>query len=92
MNDPTTWIIIALFYAPLHYLGPVLLVFVRSDAVHRRHVLRTALRDCTVTMVISFSLAIWLVNRDSITPAMLILLVSLMLPYAHVLWQQRRSA
>lgn len=90
MNDPVVWLIIALFYAPLHYLGPALLVFVRSDAAQRPRLLRLALLDCTLTMLASFALAIWLIGQDRITPAMMALLVSLFLPYVHVLWLQRR--
>lgn len=86
MDDIVIWIIIALFYAPLHYLVPALVVIMRSDDHERRSRLRRALLDCTVSMLASFAVVIWLVLQERITAAMVVLLVSLALPYVRILW------
>lgn len=92
MDNVVTWIIIALFYAPLHYLLPVLVVVMRSDEQQRRRRLRQTLIDCSLSMLASFALVIWLVSADRITPAMLALLLSMALPYARILWRPGSSA
>jgi hypothetical protein len=88
MDTTVTWIIIALFYAPLHYLVPALVVLIRSSDAERRANLRRALLDCTLSMGVSFALVIWLVSQQRITAAMLVLLLSMALPYVRILRPQ----
>lgn len=85
MNDPVIWIIIALFYVPLHYLAPVLVVVMRSPDAERRQRLKQILIECSLSMLAGFALVIWLVQSARITTAMLVLLLSLGLPYIRVL-------
>lgn len=86
MDDIVIWIIVALFYAPLHYLVPALVVILRSEDRSRRTRLRQTLVDCTLSMAVSFALVVWLVRAERLTAAMLVLLVSLALPYVRILW------
>lgn len=89
MTEAITWIIIALFYAPIHYLLPVLVTLMRSSENARRTAVIGTLLDCTLSMVFSFTLATWLISKDRVTAAMAVLLVSMALPYIRVL--ARRS-
>jgi hypothetical protein len=84
MDTTITWLIIVLFYAPLHYLVPLLVVLVRSNEQQRRGALIRTLQDCTLSMTISFALVFWLVGQERITLAMAALLVSLALPYIRI--------
>ena len=88
MESTVTWLIIALFYAPLHYLVPLLVVLVRSDDQQRRAALIRTLVDCTLSMTASFALVFWLVGQERITLAMAALLVSLALPYIRIFTPQ----
>lgn len=92
MDATITWIIIALFYAPLHYLVPLLLVVMRSADSERRSAVIHTLIDCTASMVASFALVIWLVMQEQITTAMLVLLVSMALPYVRILGRRAAPA
>lgn len=86
MDQLLTWLIIAAFYAPLHFAIPMLVVFFRdADAApHRRaDLIRTAV-DCALSMTLAFVLVIWLA-RDHIGLAMAVLLVSMALPYLGLL-------
>ena len=85
MLDPATWIIIALFYAPLHFSIPILVVGVRApDAGRRRRAIISAAIDCAVSMTIAFALAIWLA-ADHLQWAVAILLLFMLLPYLRAL-------
>jgi len=86
MNDPVAWAIIALFYAPLHYLLPLLIVFFRNadDPALRRRRLKASAIDCTLSMAIAFALVLFVVER-AMLPAMTILLLSLLFPYLRLL-------
>jgi hypothetical protein len=85
MEEPIVWLIILLFYAPLHYLLPLLIVFLRhaEDPEARRQHLKATAIDCTFSMVVGFSLVLVLA-QDNLFPAMLILLVSLFTPYLRI--------
>jgi hypothetical protein len=85
MDSLLTWFIIALFYAPLHYLMPALVVVMRSTEQERRPNLMRALLDCTLSMLLTFAVVIWLVSGERITAAMLVLLLSMALPYIRIL-------
>jgi hypothetical protein len=88
-----TWLIIALFYAPLHFLVPMLVVFIASaDAPLERKARLTATAiDCTLSMTIAFSLVIWLVGERMVL-AMSLLLVSMATPYLRIALQRRQVA
>ena len=91
MDMTITWLIIALFYAPLHYLVPLLVVLICSSDQERRTALVHTLVDCTLSMTASFALVFWLVRRERITLAMAALLVSLTLPYIRILTRRAVS-
>ncbi len=93
MNDAVVWIIIAVFYLPLHYAIPlVVLFFMHSDEpkIRKRRMIATAI-DCTISAAVAFSLAIWLAT-DQLHIAMLILALSMAIPYIFIpLHEYRRS-
>jgi len=92
MDEWLTWLIIALFYAPLHFAIPMLVVLFRdADAAPRRRadLIRTA-ADCALSMGVAFALVIWLA-RDHIGLAMAVLLGSMALPYVRLLIRRPRS-
>jgi hypothetical protein len=91
MDTPVFWIIIALFYAPLHYLIPIVIVFfqaVEEPELRKRRMIATAI-DCTISMTLAFSLVIWL-STDHLQTAMFVLMISMSLPYFRI-WLQRRN-
>lgn len=91
MNDAIVWLIIAAFYAPLHYGGPVgVLILTTPTADQRQRLLRYMLIECSLSMLLAFVLVIWLVENN-IGIAMLILLLSMLLPYLF-LWAHRASS
>jgi len=83
MDNTIVWIIIIGFYAPLHYMPPVLLVLFKTSEENRKSELRGALIDCTLSMVFAF-LLVYLVGLDNMLLAMGILLIALFLPYIRV--------
>lgn len=81
MNGMITWFIIAVFYAPLHFAGPVGVVIVTTAASpFRTRLIRYIVLECAASMVIAFMLVIWLV-QERLGLAMLILLLSMFVPY-----------
>lgn len=86
MSDTLAWIIALGFYAPFHYLGPLLVGYLtgQETPLQRRRLLIRLLIDCSVTLIVGFALAIWLFNRE-LTLAMLVLVVSMCLPYLHII-------
>jgi hypothetical protein len=94
MNDVTVWIIVIAFYAPLHYLLPVLFLFITGQEaeVVRRRLIKGALLDATLSMVGAFVVAIVLVELGWIGPAMLVLLASMTLPFLRILGHRREIA
>ncbi len=92
MNDAIFWIIIAVFYLPLHYAIPLVAIFfMHSDdqVVRRQRMIATAI-DCTISATTAFGLAIWLA-ADQLQMAMLILVISMALPYIRIPLQRRRD-
>ena len=82
--DTLSWLIVAAFYAPLHYLVPLLVTaFPSPDEQRTRQLQRTAI-DCTLSMGIGFALVLWLA-REKLQLAMLILFLSMLLPYVRLL-------
>jgi len=86
MDDVIIWIIIIAFYAPLHYLLPVLILFITGNEPEeqRRALIRGALIDSTLSMVVAFVIVIALVSNGWISVAMLIMLVSMFYPFARI--------
>lgn len=87
MDDFIVWIIIIAFYAPLHYLLPVLILFItgKEPESRRKSLIRGAVVDSTVSMVIAFGVVIALVTSGWISVAMLVLLVSMFYPFLRIL-------
>ena len=85
MTDTIAWVIALGFYAPFHYLGPLLVSFLSGNdtPVQRKRLVIRILVDCTLSMLVAFALAIWLFDSDR-QLAMLILVVSMCIPYLHI--------
>ncbi|KHF25143.1 hypothetical protein [Solemya velum gill symbiont] len=92
MNDIITWIIIAAFYAPLHYLLPVLFLFITGEEAEsvRKQLIHAAILDSTLSMVIAFAVVILLFNKEMISIAMLILLLSMFYPFVRIIRQRKK--
>ena len=93
MDMNLTWLIIALFYAPLHYAIPLLVVLLRgavSPAARRAALLGTA-ADCTVSMLLAFALVVWLAE-ERWSLAMGVLSASMAVPYVRLLVVRRPKA
>ena len=86
MDDAIVWIIIIAFYAPLHYLLPVLILFITGSEPEeqRRTLIRGALIDSTLSMIVAFVIIIALVSNGWISVAMLIMLVSMFYPFLRI--------
>lgn len=91
MDNTIFWVIIIAFYAPLHYMLPVVILFVTgNESEHmRKALMRRALIDSTVSMLVAFVAAIVLVNMDLIIWAMLVLLLSMPIPFLNILAHRR---
>ena len=86
MDSIIVWIIIALFYAPLHYLLPMLIVFFRNtedSELRKQRLIATAI-DCSISMVTAFAIVIYLAGQDMFL-AMVILLISMFTPYIRLM-------
>jgi hypothetical protein len=81
-----------LFYAPLHYLLPMLVVLMtgREEGEARRQRLIATAIDCTASMVLAFVVVIWLAG-DRLQVAMIVLLLSMATPYLRI-WLHHRAA
>ena len=92
MDNLLVWLIIIAFYAPLHYLLPVLVLFItgRESEDVRKGLIRRALIDSTLSMVAAFAIVIYLVEREMMSTAMMILLLSMFYPFIGV-WRHRRE-
>ena len=92
MDATVVWLIIALFYAPLHYLLPMLVVVMTGSEegeARKRRLVATAI-DCTLSMLIAFVVVIWLAG-DRLQIAMFVLLLSMATPYLRI-WLHHRAA
>lgn len=92
MDDVIVWIIIAAFYAPLHFLLPVLVLFITGteDETTRMRLMKAAARDSALSMIAAFALVIALVNSGLISLAMAALLLSMFYPFLGI-WRHRRE-
>ena len=92
MDATIVWLIIALFYAPLHYLLPMLVVVMTGSEegeARRQRLVATAI-DCTLSMVLAFAVVIWLA-AERLQVAMFVLLLSMAMPYLRI-WLHHRAA
>ena len=85
MTDTIAWLIAITFYAPFHYLGPLLVGFLTGSETppYRRRLIITILIDCTLSMLIAFVAAYWLF-KSNLQLAMFILFGSMCIPYLHI--------
>jgi len=92
MDDFIAWVIIAAFYAPLHYLLPVLVLFItgREPEAVRRRLIRGAVLDSTLSMLAAFAVVIALVRYGWMSAAMSVLLLSMGAPFVRI-WRHRRE-
>ncbi len=93
MDTAVVWLIIALFYAPLHYLLPMLVVAMigsEEGEARKRRLIATAI-DCTLSMATAFVVVIWLA-ADRLQVAMFVLLLSMATPYLRIWLHQRAAA
>jgi len=92
MNDVIVWIIIAAFYAPLHFLSPALFLFItgKEDESVRKSLIKRALVDSALSMAIAFAVVIVLARQDQIFVAMIVLLMSMAFPFVRI-WLHRRE-
>jgi len=91
VDDPVIWIIIIVFYAPLHFMLPVLFLFIVGDETEtmRKQLIRRALIDAALSMVMAFALAIMLVNYDQMALAMVILILFMLVPFIRIISNRR---
>ena len=92
MGDITIWIIALLFYAPIHYLGPVLVGFLTGDETseQRRQLLTRIMIDCTLSMALAFAVAVPLF-RAIPQYAAAVFLLAMFAPYLRI-WSDRKRA
>ncbi|MBT8133357.1 MAG: hypothetical protein KJO03_02545 [Gammaproteobacteria bacterium] len=91
MNDPVIWIIIVAFYAPLHFMLPVLFLFIvgHESETDRKQLIRHALIDAAVSMVVAFVLAITLVSNEQVALAMVTLVLFMLVPFMRIIRHRR---
>ena len=91
MDDPVIWIIIIAFYAPLHFMLPVLFLFIVGGETEtiRKQLIRRALIDAALSMVVAFSIAILLVNNSQIGFAMVVLILFMLAPFIRIIKNRR---
>lgn len=93
MSDTLVWIIAIAFYAPFHYLGPLLVSLLTGaeSQSQRKRLIINILIDCTLSMFVAFTLAIWLFTNN-LQLAMFILIVSMFVPYFHIVVTRKYQA
>jgi hypothetical protein len=91
MDDPVIWIIIIAFYAPLHFMLPVLFLFIVGGETEtvRKQLIRRALIDAALSMVVAFSIAVLLVNNNQIGFAMVVLILFMLAPFIRIIKNRR---
>jgi uncharacterized membrane protein YesL len=91
VDDPVIWIIIIAFYAPLHFMLPVLFLFIvgHESEGDRKQMIRRALIDAAISMVVAFALAIILVNNDKVGLAMVALIMFMTVPFMRIIRNRR---
>jgi uncharacterized membrane protein YesL len=91
VDDPIIWIIIIAFYAPLHFMLPVLFLFIvgHESETDRKQMIRRALMDAALSMVAAFIIAILLVNYDQVALAMVALILFMLVPFMRIIRNRR---
>ena len=91
MEDPIIWIIIIAFYAPLHFMLPVLFLFIGGDEteIFRKLMIHSALIDAGISMVVAFAVEIFLVNYAHIALALIVLLLFMLAPFIRIIKNRR---
>ena len=91
MNDPVIWIIIIAFYAPLHFMLPVLFLFIvgHESEADRKQLIRNAMVDAAASMVVAFGLAIMLVYYEHVALAMVALVLFMLVPFMRIIRNRR---
>lgn len=86
MNDPIVWIIIFVFYAPLHFMLPVLFLFIvgNDSETDRKHLIRQALIDAAISMLLAIAIAFTLVQYDYVMFAMVTLMLFMAIPFIRI--------
>ncbi len=94
MSDLVIWIIVVAFYAPLHFMLPVVFLFItgRESEELRRQLIRSVVRDAFLSMVVAVALAVLLVQLGWILPAMLLLMLSMAMPFLRIVRSRRLLA
>ncbi len=92
MTDIGAWLIGLAFYAPIHYLGPLLVIVLTGPPENAPQIarIRTTVVECTLTMVVAFGLAVGLFS-DHPGWAAGILVTAMLIPYLHLHLVQGRS-
>lgn len=92
MDDFVVWAIIAAFYAPLHYLLPVMVLFItgNEDDEVRAKLIRGALLDSTLSMALAFLVVVYLTKQGHMSAAMAGLFASMGIPFIRI-WRHRRE-
>ena len=92
MDDLVVWIIIIGFFAPLHFLLPVLVLFVTGQESEQARglMIRRALVDSALSLLIAFAIVIYLVQQGHMLPAMMILLFAVGAPFVRI-WTHRKE-
>ncbi len=91
MSDVVIWVIVIAFYAPLHFMLPVLFLFItgKEPEAVRKALIRSVIRDALMSMIVAIALAVLLVNLGWIMPAMLVLMLSMSLPFLRIFHARR---
>lgn len=91
MSDLVIWIVVVAFYAPLHFMLPVVFLFItgRESEELRRQLIRSVVRDAFLSMVVAVALAVLLVQLGWILPAMLLLMLSMAMPFLRIVRSRR---
>ncbi len=94
MSNLVIWIIVVAFYAPLHFMLPVVFLFItgRESEELRRQLIRSVVRDAFLSMVVAVALAVLLVQLGWILPAMLLLMLSMAMPFLRIVRSRRLLA
>jgi len=75
----------------MHFMLPVLFLFIVGDETEavRKLLIRRALIDAALSMVVAFALAIMLVNNRQIALAMVVLILFMLAPFILILRNRR---
>ncbi len=92
VTETLGWFIALGFFAPLHYLGPLAVLFFTGaeGGERRRLLLRKIVLDCTLVLVLLFPLAAWLSGSRPLAGGLLFLALAA-LPYLRLYWLRRPS-